>query len=439
MNVKEINTALGAGRLDLPGLFPHVENLQDAPYIFTPDFGLAGLPAEPGLILIFGPRQYGKSTWIESRLKDTILEHGPGSAYYLNGDELKNGEALMAAVRELNPLYSPGRQLHFLFIDEITAIKDWVHGLKRLFDAGELKGKLVVATGSKAADLRHGAERLPGRKGKLARNHYYFTPLPFAEFMRVCGHKITNPAAVYALSGGCPAACGEMAANGRLPEYLVEMVRDWILGEFAASGRQRQSLLAVMQCLYRYGGTALGQAKLSRESGLANNTVAAGYLELLSDLLCLGYGHFWDHSRRIRLLRRPAKYHFINLLAAAAYHPQKPRTVAGIRGFSGQAAGQWAEWAVAQEIWRRRAVQGADIPENLAYWQGGEHEIDFILPEEKLCIEVKNGSASPVDFAWFPKIFPGSRLLVICQNRFKAQSITGITMEDFLLGRDTAG
>jgi uncharacterized protein len=432
MNVNEINAALGAGRLDQPGLFPHVENLQAAPYVFTPDFGLERMPAEPGLILIFGPRQYGKSTWIEARLKDTGQEYGAGSAYYLNGDELKNGEALIAAVRELNPLYNPGRRLHFLFIDEITAVKDWVHGLKRLFDAGEMRGKLVVATGSKAADLRHGAERLPGRKGKLARHHYYFTPLPFSEFMRVCGNAVADPVAAYALSGGCPAACGEMAARGRLPEYLVEMVRDWVLGEFAAAGRQRQSLLAVLQCLYRYGGTALGQAKLARESGLANNTVAAGYLELLSDLLCLGYGHFWEHSRKIRLLRRPAKYHFINLLAAAAYHPQKPRSAADLRGFSGPAAGQWTEWVVAQELWRRRAVQGMEIPENLAYWQGNGHELDYFLPEEDLYIEVKNGPTGPVEFAWFPKIFPRSRLLVIGKNRFRAQSITGVTLEDFL-------
>lgn len=83
------------------------------------------------------------------------------------------------------------------------------------------------------------------------------------------------------------------------------MVRDWIYGEAAAAGRSRVSLIAVLETLYLRGGTPLGQAKLARESGLANNTVASGYVELLMDLLCLSYGHAWDPQKRVRLMRKP--------------------------------------------------------------------------------------------------------------------------------------
>ncbi len=47
------------------------------------------------------------------------------------------------------------------------------------------------------------------------------------------------------------------------------------------------------------GGSPLGKAKLAGEAGLANNTVAAGYGELLSDLMCVGQGPAWAESRRI--------------------------------------------------------------------------------------------------------------------------------------------
>jgi hypothetical protein len=70
----------------------------------------------------------------------------------------------------------------------------------------------------------------------------------------------------------------------------------------------------------------LGQAKLAKESGLANNTVAAGYVELFTDLLCLSYGHAWDPERRVRIMRKPAKFHFVNLLAAVAWHPSRIRS-----------------------------------------------------------------------------------------------------------------
>jgi len=39
--------------------------------------------------------------------------------------------------------------------------------------------------------------------------------------------------AACSLSGGSPAALNELAEQGRLPGYVTEMVRDWILGEFA--------------------------------------------------------------------------------------------------------------------------------------------------------------------------------------------------------------
>jgi DNA-directed RNA polymerase specialized sigma24 family protein len=58
----------------------------------------------------------------------------------------------------------------------------------------------------------------------------------------------------YLLSGGSPVACAELAASRRLPEYVLELTRDWVLGEFAASGRPRSSLLGIMECLHRFAG-----------------------------------------------------------------------------------------------------------------------------------------------------------------------------------------
>ena len=73
----------------------------------------------------------------------------------------------------------------------------------------------------------------------------------------------------YLLSGGSPVACNELAAAGRIHEYVIEMTRDWILGEFAASGRPRASLLGVIECLFRFGGTPVGQADGDADDGEA--------------------------------------------------------------------------------------------------------------------------------------------------------------------------
>ncbi|MBI3926364.1 MAG: ATP-binding protein [Armatimonadetes bacterium] len=433
MNVREINQALWQGETGLPGILPHLDQLAHAPFVYQMEFGLGELPREPGLIQIRGARQYGKSTWLESQIKITIEEYGPGSALYLNGDELQDASDLMERVRELMPLFSSSAAVRRLFIDEVTAVREWQRGLKRLIDAGELRDVLVVTTGSRAADLRHGSERLPGRKGRLERTAYLFTPVSYSAFREACGSRLGQDGLVaYLLSGGSPVALNELATTGRLPQYVLEMVRDWVVGEFAASGRQRGALLAVMECLLRHGGSPLGQARLAREAGLANNTVAAGYLELLMDLMCIATARAWDEVHRVTLARRPAKFPVTNLLAAVAWHPSHPRSPAEFRALPADEQGKWLEWLVAQELWRNAAIRGDDSPEAMAYWQSKTHEIDFVLSADWL-LEVKRRRVTPLEFAWFRGCFPRSRLTVIAANAFETERIRAMSLEQFLL------
>jgi len=433
MNVSQVNRLLSEGKIDILGLFPHIEELKQSPYIFKIRFGLDTLPEEPGLIIIRGARQYGKSTWLEMQLRKTIKKYGPGTAFYLNGDVLANKDELGRNIRELVSLFKANSPVRRLFIDEITSIKDWQIGLKILFDTGELRSVLVVTTGSKATDLRHGKERLPGRKGRLERTGFIFTPVSYVEFKKVCGRNLnekTLPA--YILSGGAPAACRELAFRHRLPEYVMEMVRDWIYGECSASGRPRPSLLAVMDCLIRFSGVPVGQAKLAREAGLANNTVASGYIDLLSDLLTVAPSFAWDSSRRMSITRKPCKYHFTNLLVAVAWDSMKMRSISDFQSLSPERQGYWLEWLVAQEVWRRAAIRGEEFPEVMNFWQSKQHEIDFVL-DSSTFLEVKRGNASPLDYAWFRKTFPSANLTVINQQRFETGYVRGITFEDFLM------
>lgn len=436
MNVNEINNCLLTGKLKTSGLFPHLELLKQSSFIFNIDFGLKGIPQEPGIILLRGARQYGKSTWLEHNLKQTIKEHSPGSALYLNGDEIRDEEDLFKSIKKTVQLFDPSRKIKRLFIDEITAVKNWQHAVKRCADAGIIRDILVITTGSKASDLRHGSERLPGRKGKLARTSYYFTPVSYKEFKRVCGkHLGENALHTYLISGGCPITCSELATIGRIPEYIPEMIRDWINGECAAKGKQRASLLAILETVIRYGGNPCGQAKLAREAGMANNTVAASYIELLQDLICIGTSFAWDSSRKIILRRKPCKYHFVNLLSALSFLPTHIRTTEDFKRLSPQVQGVWYEWIVAQELWRRAVINGKEFPEMFSFWQSQNHEIDFVTPEKRY-IEVKRGRANPFEFSWFPENFPNNSLTVINENRFTTSYSQGITLEDFLLESD---
>lgn len=432
VNVEQVNACLLSGRLEVAGLFPRLEALAEAPAVFRWEFGLDELPEEPGVILIRGARQYGKSTWLESAVRETVRRHGTGTALFLDGDHLRDADHLAGELSRLAAAFRRDAPVRRLFIDEITAVAEWERGLKRVLDRGELRRVLVVTTGSRATDLRRGAERLPGRKGRLARTTYLFLPVPYSEFLRAGGRTLGSRAlASYLLSGGSPVACGELISSGRVAEWTIETVREWIQGECARSGRSRRSLLAVMEALHRHGGTPLGQTKLARDAGLANNTVAAGWIEVLSDLLCVGTSAAWDPGRRAEIPRKQAKFPFINLLAAIAWAPDAPRSADELVRLDPERQAMWHEWAVAQELFRRGALVGRPEPERVPYWASRDHEIDFVAEGDSF-VEVKRGRATALDFGWFPRSFPKGRLTVVCATPFEADRIRGVTLEAFL-------
>lgn len=86
MNVDERNRLISTGSLDREDLSPKTTEYEARRFQFPGEFGLSELPTQPGVITIRGPRQSGKSTWMEFELFHSNEELGIGSAYFLNGD-----------------------------------------------------------------------------------------------------------------------------------------------------------------------------------------------------------------------------------------------------------------------------------------------------------------------------------------------------------------
>lgn len=330
-------------------------------------------------------------------------------------------------------MFRPDARLKRLFIDEISAVPKWERALKRLADRGELRHVLVVTTGSRAADIRRGSERLPGRKAKLNRTEYLFTGVSYKDFHAQFRDDFGDDVWIaYLLSGGSPVAAKEIWQVGRIPEYFFEMIRDWTVGEVVRSGRSRQFLLALMRTLLVRGGSRTGYLKLARESGLANNTIASEYVEQLSDLLAVIPSYQWDAQRDVPLQRKPAKFHFINLSVALSFSPNRMTSVDDFKRLPPSEKSKWVEWLVAQELFRRQCIAGAQDPEAIWFWASADHEIDFVDSRRNL-YEVKLGRSGPVDFAWFSKVLPKRNLLVVAGDEFRSATLKGITISQFLL------
>ncbi len=432
MNVVDRNKLFLKGITQGEGLYPHLE-VAPVGGFFSWDFGLAELPREAGIIVVRGPRQYGKSTWLEYQLRETLRQFGPGTALFLNGDYIAGIAELESEIEALLRLFPREAPVRRLFIDEITAVAGWQKAIKRLADRGALRNVLIVTTGSKASDIRREAELLPGRKGKLARTIYLFVQLPYKTFYDKAFPTLkahTLPA--YLIAGGSPPACAAVLESGSVPEYVFQTTSDWIYGECALAGRSRPMLLRLLEQLMRRAGSPVAQTTLATESGMANNTVAHGYLDLLSDLLVLGASEPWDPARKIRVSRKASKFPFVNLLAANTWSVNRHTTPGSLEGATGEEKGAWWEWAVAAEQFRRAAKQGHPTPSSSLFWRSDHHEIDFVR-QGRPWIEVKAGHASPFEFDWFNRSFPGEKLLIVSADRFEAGAVRSVTLEDFLL------
>lgn len=432
MNVAERNSLYLKGVVESDGLFPHLEN-PPACGFFAWDFGLDELPQAPGVIVIRGPRQFGKSTWLEQQLRETLRHFGPGSALFLNGDYIAGPLELETEIAALLQCFTPDQKMRRLFIDEITAIEGWQKALKRLADSGALRKVLLVTTGSKAGDIQRAAEMLPGRKGKLPRTIFLFPQLPYRVFRDKAFSVLGSETLwAYLITGGSPPACAAVLESRTIPEYLFQTTAEWVFGECASAGRSRPMLLRMLEQLMLRAASPVAQTTLAEESGMANNTVAHGYIDLLADLLILGTSEPWDPDRRIRMPRKSSKYPFVNLLAANTWWKHRYTTPESLRQAPGEERGAWMEWAVAAELFRRASKQGHPMPMHSLFWRSERHEIDFVrinLP----WIEVKAGNASPLEFNWFRKTFPRERLLVINAQQFNSNAIRGVTLEEFLL------
>jgi predicted AAA+ superfamily ATPase len=159
--------------------------------------------------------------------------------------------------------------------------------------------------------------------------------------------------------------------------------------------------------------------------------VASGYVEQLSDLLSVLPIWPYDHMKRRFQPRKPAKFPFINLAVAIAFHPRGLRQVHEFSALPGEDKAILLEWLVAQELWRRSVLAGRENPEEIGCWRSRDHEIDFVDPSGTF-VEVKLGKAPALEFSWFAAMFPDEELVVVCTTPFEGRTVRGMTIHDIL-------
>lgn len=405
---------------------PHLRRLQNSPIQWDPPV-LASIPLRYGdTHTLRGPRQVGKTTTMKRLIRERV-ERGESRILYHSFDLGGTPEIILEVIRTAKRLHPAPEGPWFLFLDEITSVPDWQLGIKVAWDSGLTADDALLLTASSAHDLKRGAERLPGRRGK---GHDYLQlpmsfrdfcssahgvtfedePLAPEEFLTERGHravirllsqseKLAEAFDHYLRVGGFPAAVNDHVAadHGDVSMETLQALWEVLAGDIAKSKRDVLAALKLMDAIGTSLGSTLSWQTAARAMGFEAPATAREYTEYLAESFALLAVYYWDIGKRSLEPGKQRKIYWMDLLLGRAPGLMIP----GSRVAPG---GGLVENAVAIGLFRAAAqtlIQANAIPGSIGYWRSSaDREIDFVIPQvtdlerPRFPVEVKGDSGS---------------------------------------------
>ncbi len=237
-----------------------------------------------------GPRRVGKTTLLKLRIRDLLKKGTPPKSIFYFSCDLLNGPKQLADAIDLylsqvrGQASAPGvAERTYIFIDEVSSVRDWQRGMKALIDAGKLRGCTVILTGSHSMDIRKASETLAGRRGDVAGLRYgspdkVFLPMKFSEYaetqstevrdalrgVRVLSLEGRKAALLKVLDGEVPELFNKVMGlsrrlEGMLDDYLLTGGMPQAINEYASrhsisDGTYSGFVGLIMKDIARWGG-----------------------------------------------------------------------------------------------------------------------------------------------------------------------------------------
>ncbi len=282
---------------------------------------------------IRGPRQIGKTTQIQL-LIERLMESGvpPRNIFYWSCDIIDNkkdlSELILSYIKNVPKTEEIRR---FIFLDEVTSVRDWQEGIKHLADGGLFKKTTVIATGSSSMDIRRGAERLPGRKGHVKEEipDRIFLSMKFSEYAETLDPKIkrkirkllissrrrrkilltlfegkipdeikelalnsnelSNLFEMYLLTGGIPKAVHYLKEENSIPTSLYNDQINAIVGGICKGNLNESYLRQVLRRVIKTNTTPVSWRDLVKDTDISHHTTGQNYVTALKDVFVLSY------------------------------------------------------------------------------------------------------------------------------------------------------
>ncbi|HAK94119.1 MAG TPA: hypothetical protein DCM87_03700 [Planctomycetes bacterium] len=281
---------------------PHLSKVRAMPFQRRFPF----VPEKPGLYIVRGPRQIGKSSWLK-----TILSYHASRVpcFYLSCENIPDHLDLAEILKSV-------RDRKVVLLDEVNFVKDWDRAVKHEVDSG--KTSMLVLTGSHAYDLTRGADRMPGRFG--SGGEFELLPMGFDEFLAMReqagwrGGERVEALRTYFRVGGFPTAVAEAGAGARRPRKAMATYLRWLTGDAAALGKQETYLKELLIQLAQTLQTPISLQTLAKKTRIGSHNTVQDYVALLEACFAVRTLYAVDLDSGAYRFKKEKKFYFTDPL-----------------------------------------------------------------------------------------------------------------------------
>jgi predicted AAA+ superfamily ATPase len=309
---------------------------------------------EDAIYTMRGPRQVGKTTLVKAIMKDLLDKDVEGKRIFLWACDLVNGPKELASILEsyLEWARAFTRERLFIFLDEVSSVKDWQKGIKYLVDAGMLENCTVILTGSHSLDIRKASERLPGRRGAVSQVlDKVLLPMKFAEYVDVRSKKIQSvvrslnlrpsenrqrvilelakgkiPNEVqalylysselsrlfddYLITGGIAPAIDAYVAKGSIPHGVYETYISVMLGDAMRWQKKEVYMAQIIRRIIESLCSQVSWQALCKGTDLGSHHTVAEYVDVLESSFIISCIYRLDKNKGVPVFEKDKKIHF---------------------------------------------------------------------------------------------------------------------------------
>lgn len=435
----------------------HIMTFSKCTFQYLPSFLQEMDYGKKGVYTLRGPRQVGKTTSLKLMIKNLIeRDVNPSNILYLTLDNIVDKNELTELIKSWIQLRQRiSSDDLYLFLDEISFIKDWQYSIKYLVDIGLLSNCFVFLSSSSAYDIKRSSERLPGRRGEEV--DIIQLPVSFKDFVQTIYNKtlirmslseIINASEsdlelldfeyvkylkdfnVYIESGGFPKVINSFFEKNMITDAVIRIYEDFLLGDIERFSKSRITLMKLMKKTPQIVGQRFSWHSLNNDVNFISsvNTVES-YFQILGMNFIASTILFFDPSKREIKPRKQKKIYPLD--------PIISRVIERISGI-GINEGNAVESLVLENILKfsSNTSEGLNLYYGPYYWYSAKgNEVDFLVEWESdlFPIEVKfQNRINKGDYTTLKRNF-NKGILLTKDKVFRDDGVIGLPVYLFLL------